>query len=303
MSNRIAAHSVIVGVDRSPQAREAVRWAVHEAVGRNAPLAIVHVTDSLPAVASTLDWSVGQIPPEVVQAQQDAGSTILAQAISLAHDCASAGERPEIIGELRFGKPAPTLVGLSKQAQIVVVGCRGETGWQHRRLLGSVSTGAVHHGHCPVAVIHDEPASSPSAQQSPVLLGIDGSPASERATEIAFGEASWRGVDLVALHVLADSTATNGFFAMEWSALQSTTQKGLAERLAHWQKRYPTVNVSVEVEFENPVRQLLARAEDAQLVVVGSHGRGGFTGMLLGSVSTAVSQESRVPVIVARGGS
>lgn len=302
MSNRIAAHSVVVGVDGSPQAHAAVQWAVREAMMRHAPLTVVHVAESLPAVASTLDWSVGQIPEEVLEIKENAARSIIAEAVTVAHDSAGRGDRPEISGELRFGKPVPTLADLSKQAQMVVVGCRGQTGWQHRRLLGSVSTGLIHHAHCPVAVIHDETRPGLQAQRSPVLLGIDGSSASERATEIAFDEASWRGVDLVALHVLIDADDTSGFFGMEWSALQSTTRNMLAERLADWQKRYPEVNVNLEVEFEQPVRQLLHRAERAQLVVVGSHGRGGFTGMLLGSVSTAVAQESRVPVIVARRG-
>lgn len=300
MSNRNAAHSVVVGVDGSSQAHAAVRWAVREAVMRHATLTVVHVAESLPAVASTLDWPVGQIPAEVLEIHENTARSIIAEAVTIARHSAGSGDRPEIIGELKFGKPVPNLADLSKQAQMVVVGCRGETGWQHRRLLGSVSTGLIHHAHCPVAVIHDETMSSLQSQRSPVLLGIDGSPSSEGATEIAFDEASWRGVDLVALHVLTDSADMSGFFGMEWSALQSTARKTLAERLGDWQKRYPEVNVNLEVEFEQPVRQLLDHAERAQLVVVGSHGRGGFTGMLLGSVSTAVAQESRVPVIVAR---
>ena len=181
---------------------------------------------------------------------------------------------------------------------MVVVGCRGRTG-QHRRLLGSVSSGLIHHAHCPVAVIHDEAPSSLQSAQLPVLVGIDGSRASELATAIAFDEASWRGVDLVALHVWGDADMST-VFGIDKLAVQSAADKTLAESLAGWQERYPEVTVHRVVEFEQPARHLLDQAERAQLVVVGSHGRGGFAGMLLGSVSTAVAQAARVPVIVAR---
>jgi nucleotide-binding universal stress UspA family protein len=296
MSKRIAAHGVVVGVDGSPSSQAAVRWAAREAVLRHAGLTVVHVAESLPAVASTLDWNVGHIPEEVLEIQENTARSIIADAIAVARDSTGRGDGAEISGELMFGKPVPTLAELSEQAQVVVVGCRGATGW-HRRLLGSVSTEVLHHAHCPVAVVHDEV--TPSAQL-PVLIGIDGSPTSERATEIAFDEASWRGVDLVALHVVSDTIEPSGFYGMEWGALRSTSKTRLTDRLADWQKRYPEVNVNLEGEFARPAHQLLTRAEQAQLVVLGSHGRGGFQGMLLGSVSTAVAQESRVPVIVAR---
>jgi nucleotide-binding universal stress UspA family protein len=133
----------------------------------------------------------------------------------------------------------------------------------------------------------------------PVLVGIDGSRASELATATAFDEASWRGVGLVALHVWRDADMPT-VFGIDSSAVQSAADKALAERLAGWQERYPEVTVQRVVEFERPVHHLLDLAERAQLVVVGSHGRGGFAGMLLGSVSSAVAQAARVPVIVAR---
>ncbi len=74
---------------------------------------------------------------------------------------------------------------------MVVVGCRGQ-GAVARVLLGSVSSGLVHHAHCPVAVIHDEDPLTARSPQAPVVVGVDGSPTSELATEIAFDEASPR---------------------------------------------------------------------------------------------------------------
>jgi nucleotide-binding universal stress UspA family protein len=88
--------------------------------------------------------------------------------------------------------------------------------------------------------------------------------------------------------------------SMEWSAQQSIASKNLAERLAGWRERYPDVTVHPRVVRDNPATHLLDEANSAELLVVGSHGRGGFAGMLLGSVSTAVVHAARIPVIVAR---
>jgi nucleotide-binding universal stress UspA family protein len=167
-------------------------------------------------------------------------------------------------------------------------------------LLGSVATGLIHHAHCPVAVIHHEVSAQSRAARAPVLLGIDGSPASERATAVAFEEASLRAAGLVALHAWSDADMAH-VPSMEWSAMQSAAEEILAERLAGWQERYPDVSVHRVVVYDRPATHLLDRSESAQLVVVGSHGRGGFAGMLLGSVSTAVAHAARAPVIVARG--
>jgi len=132
-----------------------------------------------------------------------------------------------------------------------------------------------------------------------VLVGIDGSPASELATAIAFDEASWRGVDLVALHTWSDAEVSE-VSSPEWSAQQAAAEEPLAERITGWQDRYPDVSVEGVVVWDQPARRLLDQSESTQLVVVGSHGRGGFAGMLLGSVSTAVVHGARIPVIVAR---
>jgi nucleotide-binding universal stress UspA family protein len=242
-------------------------------------------------------WPAGRVPQEVLEIQENEARNVVADAVKVAEEISQGGDHPEFTSELFFGGPVPTLVDLSKEAQMVVVGCHGRTG-KHRRLLGSVSTGLIHHAHGPVAVVHDE---SPQSQQPyrPVLVGIDGSRASELAIEIAFEEASGRGADLVALHVWNDADMST-VFGIDASVVQTAAEKALAESLAGWQERYPEVTVHRVVEFERPVRHILTQSERAQLVVLGSHGRGGFAGMLLGSVSTAIAQEARVPVIIAR---
>jgi nucleotide-binding universal stress UspA family protein len=264
---------------------------------RNVPLTLAHAHGLTP-VGSAVAWPAGPVTEEFRQWQEDRARKIIADAIKVVEDDAHGGEHPEITSELCAAAPIPTLVDLSKEAQMVVVGCRGQSALR-RVLLGSVSTGLVHHAHCPVAVIHEEAPVPPRPSKLPVLVGVDGSPASELATSIAFDEASWRGVDLVALHAWSD-TEVSSIPSLETSAREPAAKEILAERLAGWQQRYPDVTVDRRLVWEVPARHLLDESESAQLVVVGSHGRGGFAGMLLGSVSTAVVHAARTPVIVAR---
>jgi nucleotide-binding universal stress UspA family protein len=297
MSSQEMNLGVVVGVDGSSSSRSAIQWAAHEARMRNVPLTLVHVavTPSWGPAPWLLSNDPLPLPAEEDSALEKSTRKIIADSIKIAEDSIHG---TEIRSEIFFSVPVPTLVDLSKDAQMVVVGRRG----QHRLrgvLLGSVSTGMMHHAHCPVAVIGDAAPIAPKDLRRPVVVGIDGSPASDLATAIAFDEASWRGVDLVAIHAWRDPDLSKGM-SMEWSAQQSIAGKKLAERLAGWRERYPDVTVHPRVAWDNPASHLLDEAKSAQLVVVGSHGRGGFAGMVLGSVSTAVAQAARIPVIVAR---
>jgi nucleotide-binding universal stress UspA family protein len=168
-----------------------------------------------------------------------------------------------------------------------------------RLLLGSVSTALVHHAHCPVSVIPQDAAPHAGPEKAPVLLGTDGSVASELATEIAFREASMRGADLVVLHAASDADMSR-LLKTKYSAGLAEVGEMLTERLSRYRNRYPDVHVQQVVMDDRPTTHLLRLSETAQLVVVGSHGRGGFAGMALGSVSTAMAHTSRTPVIVAR---
>ena len=270
---------------------------------RGVALTLVHVLTT--PVASRLGWtfSTAPQPAEFGGWQQDEQARrLIDEAIGIVEDNAQDYRELDVKGEVLsprevFSAAVGALIDLTEDAQMIVVGSRGQGG-PVRGLLGSVSTGLVHHAHCPVAVIHDEAAEVRSSS-APVLVGVDGSPASELAAAIAFDEGSWRGVDLVALYACSDAVVSE-FPPMNWSAIEANAQENLAEWLAQWRERHPAVTVSCVVVRDQPARHLLARSEEAQLVVVGSRGRGGFAGMLLGSVSTAVVNAAGIPVIVAR---
>ena len=282
---------IVVGVDGSPESRVAVDWAAREAALHGLGLRMVHVLNppvvmafpEVPMPAGYLNW------------QEDEGRKVLDAMTQTAREAA-----PDlaISTEMISGPSVPTLVEQSRDAHMIVVGCRGR-GALARGLLGSVSTGLVHHAFCPVAVIHDEDPTVPHPSLAPVVVGVDGSPASDRALEIAFLEASLRGVDLVAVHAWSDSTVFE-FPGTDWSTLQAMGEETLSERLSGWQERFPDVLVRRVVVADRPAHQLLEQAASAQLLVVGSHGRGGFAGMLLGSVSTAVVHAAKMPVLVVR---
>jgi nucleotide-binding universal stress UspA family protein len=283
---------LVVGIDGSAASNAAVRWATHEAGLHNVTLRLIHIGAS-PTVTNVMT----PVPTEFEEWQDKQARQIVDEALALVQEIGVVTGAPVRIAgtDIYHAAPVPTLIDLSKDAAMVVVGSRG-MGAFRRGLLGSISTGLIHHGHCPVAVIHDGPT---PAAHLPVVVGIDGSPASVEATQIAFAEASRRGVDLVAVHAWSDDSlfAVSG---VDWAAVATGEEELLAERLAGTAEDYPDVTVHRVVVRDQPARYLAEQAEMAQLLVVGSHGRGGFAGMLLGSVSTALAHTVSIPLIVAR---
>ena len=289
MSAPVKQLGIVVAVDGSPASNAAAFWAARDAALRNIPLTVIN------AVATpTTTWPPVPYPESLAVRLEDEGKKAIMHAMKIAEDAMPADRKVTIGRELVYSSPAPALIKMSDQAEMIVVGTAGR-GLLARGVLGSVSSTVVRHAGCPVAVIRDEELPDP---QDPVLVGIDGSAVSEHATAIAFDEASRRGVDLIALHAWSD--VTTEVPALDWATVEEEAQRSLAESLAGWQQRYPDVTVHRVVVRDRPARNLIEQAESAQLVVVGSHGRGGLTGMLLGSVSNTLVHSVRVPVIVAK---
>lgn len=284
--------AILVGVDGSPSSNAAVEWAARAAALHNLPLTLVHVL--APPVVMTFPET--PMPPGYTEWQQKQGERHLREAVAIAE---TQGENLRVDARIVVGSTVPMLVDATRDAARLVVGSRGH-GLLRRSLLGSVSSSLVRHAHCPVVVIHEpHPDSDPHSDTAPVVVGIDGSPVSEAATEVAFAEASLRGVELVAVYAWHDSGMLD-FPGIDLAAMASDGELALAERLAGWRERYPDVTVRRVVVCDRPADQLIEQSKQAQLVVVGSHGRGGFTGMLLGSVSQAVVQSAHAPVLVVR---
>lgn len=242
---------IVVGVDGSPCSHTAVEWAARDAQMRNVALRVVQVVP--PVITAPEGWAfeysrfqeaqkreIVEHSYLVAQAHQ-----IVEQAHKVALEASSSGRAAQITGEVLHGQIVPTLANISRQVAMVVLGYRGQ-GAVAGALLGSVSSSLVRHAHGPVAVIPEEPRPA-RPPHAPVVVGIDGSPTSGLAAEIAFDEASRRGVDLVALHAWSDMGPLDfprlNWAPIEWRNLEDEQEKMLARRLSGWQDRYPDVVV------------------------------------------------------------
>ena len=208
---------IVAGVDGSAPSDAAVRWAARESLLRVVPLKLVHII-AAPAITNVL----APVPAEMDQWQDEQARRIVGDAADLVHRIANdaGASAPVVSTEIYYSTTIPTLIDLSKDAEMVVVGSRGH-GALRRGLLGSVSTALVHHAHCPVAVIHD--SVTPPAD-APVVVGNDDSPAAEVATGIAFKEAAQRSVDLVAVYAWSDvdPKAFPGWTGTRWHRARSS---------------------------------------------------------------------------------
>lgn len=291
----LARTTIVAGVDGSTSALHAALWAADEAAARHHPLRLVYAANEF-----AFSYVGGLAPPQSFFDQVRAtGLALLADAETAIREV-----HPDLeIGvELQTAPPVPALLAQTEDALLLVLGSRGIGGFLGM-LAGSTAVAVVAHGHCPVVVIRGDTPDATPRTDGPVVVGVDGSPTSDAAVAAAFDEASWRRAELVAVHswleYASDHVLSRGL-DINWEKVEQEEHELLAERLAGWQEKYPDVTVRRVVTQGRPVQRLLEEAASAQLLVVGSRGHGGFSGMLLGSTSQALMQAATCPLLIVR---
>lgn len=292
---RVSGGLVVVGVDGSASSLAAVEVAAREAALRGAGLRVVHAF-FWPAMHVPLSPSPYG-PPE--GGLRNIAERLMTEAVERARTVAPEVRVTDLIVS---GEPLTVLEAQSRAAELVVVGSRGMGGFVGL-LTGSTAVHLSAHGQCPVLVVREQGDAA-----GPVLLGVDGSPAGEKAVDFAFSEAALRGAGIVALHAWTTWNAPMPApqdpampYANEPGVLAGGEQRLLAEALAGHQDRYPDVQVEHTVVHGGTREALIEASKTAQLLVVGARGRGGFAGLLLGSVSQAMLHHAECPVAVIRG--
>jgi nucleotide-binding universal stress UspA family protein len=290
MSARAGA-AVVVGVDGSDCSLQAVSLASRMAAERKRRLRVVHAF-IWPQLRVPLGPAPGG-PPEGGLAHQ--AERIVAEAVALA---TKTSPDLRISGEVIEGAATPVLLQETQDATLVVVGDRGLGGFTGL-LVGSVAIQLAAHAPCPVVVARGD-----QEREGDVLVGVDGSPKGQDALAFAFEEASLRGVGVTALHAYTHpvTSAPGDLLPLVYDPeqLQDEEAAVLAEALAGWSDRYPDVPVHHQLVRDRTAKALVRAAEKACLVVVGCRGRGGFAGLLLGSVSQAVLHHASCPVAIVR---
>jgi nucleotide-binding universal stress UspA family protein len=277
--------SIVVGVDESSGAAEALRWAAREARLRECSLTAVLCWGYLDQHRSAPE---GAFDP--AYSSTDARAAVDAIVDQVLGKGAASVER-RTVNDL----PVRGLLESSADADLLVLGARG-LGALRRLLLGSVSQACLHHAEIPLAIVR--PTSARPIDGERVVVGIDGSDASQHALSWALDEARFRQAAVEVVHawtppLLGVPALADGYGVFEEparslveAALQRADLSGLP------------VPVRTSIRTGSGGAVLVHAAQDADLVVVGSRGLGGFKGLLLGSVSYQVTHHASCPVVV-----
>lgn len=287
---RATERPIVVGIDGRPDSEGALHWAVAAARLHRLPLRIVLVADA-PELQRYVPYK-----PDVD------GETFTVPARPRRHpsdddlDRAVARARPRlrpgtVTGRRAPGSAATALIEESADAAMVVVGTR-RRGPVAAATLGSVSATVAAHAQCPVIVAGADPG--PTSDDRPVVAGIADDIAADGVLDFAFREAAARRVPLTVIHAGRPGLGAPRHPGEPFGGLAPR----LASRLANYAARHPGVTVTSHLSGADPAEDLAAVSATAQLVVVGSRGRGRVSGLVLGSVSQHLLHEVQCPVAV-----
>ncbi|WP_049572973.1 universal stress protein [Nocardiopsis sp. SBT366] len=288
--------AVIAGVDGSPTARAALAWATDTAARYGRQIRIVHGL-GLPTVTGTFADSA----PERYQAGEaarEAGHALLAESAEYVRSA-----RPDLdVATVLAPEEAPAvLLNEARHGDVIVVGSRG-LGAVRAIMLGSVSLRTSSHAPCPVVVV---PEPAPERPRNTVVVGVDGSESSRRALRFALEHALATGAEVVVVNSWEvplpedpDSLSADTQSLHE-EMFDRQSEEVVAGVLAEViDDRTQAVEISAVRMQADPVEALLEAGGQADLIVVGSRGRGGVRGLVMGSTSQGVLSRARGPVAV-----
>jgi nucleotide-binding universal stress UspA family protein len=298
---------IVVGVDGSDQSNCALVWAAREAERRRRPLHLVTAYSVPIFAASGLDGGYATVDDDVIR---EGAEAVLQQAMDKV-----SGYGIEVDARVENGDAAGVLLDLAESAELLVFGSRGKGGFVGR-LLGSVSSALPAHAKCPTVTVPlscaERLGETPRAARRPdrkeeklpledvVAVGVDGSEQARRAVLVAAESAVSSGCRL---RVICAVPPYNGSLAwvpapLDREALFSDIRVQLDAGVAWVRSHFPGLDVTAELVDGTPVEILINATRSVQLLVLGTRGRGGFAGMLLGSTTDGVLHHAKGPVMV-----
>lgn len=281
---------VVVGIDGSDHSLAALDWALGEARARRAPLVAVTAYSVPIFAASGMDGGYATIDDSIIR---EGAHAVLESALQGAD---TAAVSVQLVVE--SGDAAGVLLSWSERAQLVVVGSRGRGGFVGR-LLGSTSGALPAHAHCPIVTV--PPAGKRADRVEDVVVSaVDGSEHARMAVIAAAEEAHRHGLPLRLLCALPPITASMAWVPapLDRDGMRQDVNEQM-EAGARWlSHHFPDLDITFRILDGVPVDVVVEASAAATLVVLGTRGRGGFAGMLLGSTSRGVQAHARGPVMV-----
>lgn len=304
-SNETSNLGVVVGFDGSPQSKHALQWAARAAARRDVPL----------TVASAYLFPYSDYMHTVAPGPDDMPSRKIAESMldEARQQLDADSHQAKVEYVAMIGDATAALVDLSRDADLMVIGRRG-MGRFWGRILGSVAAALPAYAKCPTVIVHApedaerkagdySQAPDPAADTRPICVGVDSSEHARNAAMVAAEEAKQLGVELEVAHAQPPLVGTsNVWYLQQYEDLEQQTTANTTEFLTaeieFLQEQFPGIVMKPVVLQGPPGEAMIERTEKSQLTVLGTRGRGGFTSLLLGSVSRTTLEQARGTVMV-----
>jgi nucleotide-binding universal stress UspA family protein len=284
---------VIVGVDGNDRGIRAARWAAGIAQKLNASLHILHAR---PYSGHNVSDTLAAIRAAEISALEEAATSIVAAA-----EHAVRVEHPDVVVTCtQSSDPVDELlIDLSRHARMIVL-ASDEITTIPAVLVGSTTIAVACHTACPVVAWRGDVL---TPDDRPIVLGVGTDDDSRVAIGAAFELAERLSVNLIAVHGWSTRRPPGEVvlpLLIDWDAVAADELESVHATIAPWRQLYPDVDVACVVHRAKPSSAILQHSGEAQLIVVGSRGRGAFTGALLGSTSLNLLHHSPVPTMICR---